>query len=307
MAFASSKPNIFFWLNLHTYGGCWIRPLGDAPDTKLAADDRAIFRLVEEWTTAHVGVPTVSSFEEFCYQPEKPLAGDLCDYAFLQRGAYAWSVELWDLYQRAGLPRTTPFVDVYVHQSRAQMEVLARALIALGASPLAPWKAAKHPQLGDVDVGGLDPRFSIWNPPEGPIVDEIARKHAAVFFRMLALLPRLHVEATRSALGACTLIELKIENHGGLPTSGPAVAKELAHNEALRAVVVDAARARDGSVRVIGHLGGHHAGRFGGVTTWPYQTAGAAPKKTVRFVVDGDAPVTVRVGSVRTGFVDVVV
>ncbi|MDP2345876.1 MAG: M14 family metallopeptidase [Deltaproteobacteria bacterium] len=306
MAFASSKPNIFFWLNLHTYGGCWIRPLGDAPDCKLAGDDRAIFRLVEEWTSAHVGVPTVSSFEEFCYQPEKPLAGDLCDYAFLQRGAFAWSVELWDLYARAGLPRTRPFVDVYGHQSRAQMEVLARYLIAAGASPLSEWKKTAHPQLGDVEVGGLDPRFSIWNPPEGPLVDEVSRQHAAVFFRMLALLPRLHVEARRTSLGACTLVEVTVENRGGLATSGPAVAKELPHNEPLRAVVVDGARVRDGAVRLIGHLGGTHAGRFGGVTTWPYQTTGDAPRKTVRFVVDGDAPITIRVGSVRTGFVDVV-
>lgn len=311
MAFASSKPNIFFWLNLHTYGGCWIRPLGDAPDHKLAGDDRAVFRLVQEWTTAHAGVPTVCSFEEFCYQPEQPLAGDLCDYAFLQRGAFAWSVELWDLYQRAGLPRTRPFVDVYGHQSRAQMELLARWLTALSlehnsAPPLQPWTKATHPQLGDVEVGGLDPRFSIWNPPQGSLVDDVARKHAAVFLRILSLLPRLHVEAVRSPLGGgAALVELTIENRGGVATSGPVSARELPHNEPVRAVIADAARARDGAVRLVGHLGGHHAGRFGGVTTWPYQTTGAAPRKTVRFVVDGDAPVRVRVGSIRTGFVDV--
>ncbi len=306
MSFASSRPNIFFWLNLHTFGGCWIRPLGDAPDSKLASDDRAIFRLIEEWTSAHVGVPTVSSFEEFCYQPEKPLAGDLCDYAFLQRGAFAWSVELWDLYQRAGLPRTKPFVDVYGHQSRGQMEVLSRFLSSLQASPLIPWKTAQHPQLGEIEVGGLDPRFSMWNPPEGPLVDDVACKHAAVFFRLLSLLPRLHVQVRRTSLGADTaLLELTIENRGGIATSGPTGAQHLPHNEALRAVVVDAPRVRDGCVRVVGHLGGHHAGRFGGDTTWPYQTTGEPARKTVRFVVDGNAPVRLRVGSIRTGFVDV--
>lgn len=306
MTFASTKPNIFFWLNLHTYGGCWIRPLGNAPDHKLGADDAAIFRLVQEWTSAHAGVPTVSAFEEFCYQPEQPLAGDLCDYAFWQRGAYAWSIELWDLYQRAGLPRLKPFVDVYGHQSRAQMEVLARYLIGIGAQPLQPWQPTQHPQLGLVDVGGLDPRFSIWNPPEGPLVDEVARKHCAVFLRLLSLLPALHAEARRTPLGAgSSLVEVTIENRGGIGTSGPAVAKDLLFNEPVRAVVVDATRVRDGAVRVVGHLGGHHAGRFGGVTCWPYQTSGDAPRKVVRFVVDGDAPLTVRVGSIRTGFVEV--
>lgn len=306
MEFATTHPQLYFWINLHTYGGCWIRPLGDAPDHKLGGDDRAVFRLVEEWTSQHIGVPTVSSFEEFCYVPEKPLAGDLVDYAFLQRGAFAWSIELWDIYARAGLPRPKPFVDMYVHQSRGQMELLARYIATIGGNTLQPWTKARHPQLGDVETGGIDPRFSIWNPPPGPLVDEIARQHAAVFFRLLALLPQLHVETTRTALSPTTsLLEVVVENRGGLSTIGPGIAKDVPHNEPLTAVVQESARVHDGAVRQLGHLGGTHAGRFGGVGTWPYQTAGESPRKTVRFVVDGDAPVTVRVGSVRTGTMDV--
>lgn len=308
MSFAVAHPELYFWVNLHTYGGVWIRPLGDAPDHKLPGDDRAIFRLVEEWTTTYAKVPTVCSFQEFCYVPEKPLAGDLVDFAFLHRGAFAWSIELWDLYARAGLPRTRPFVDVYGHQSRGQMELLARYLQSVGGDALRPWTKTKHPQLGDVELGGLDVRYSIWNPPPGPLVDEVCRSNAAVFFRMLALLPHLHVTAKRTAVSPTTsLVELVVENHGGLSTVGPTSAKDAPHNEPLRAFVVDASRARDGAVRVVGHLAGTHAGRFGGVTTWPYQTAGDTPRKTVRFVVDGDAPITLRTGSVRTGFVDVTV
>ncbi len=310
MSFATASPHLFFWINLHTYGGVFIRPLGDGPDHKLPGEDRALFRLVEEWTTEHAGVPTVSGFTEFTYVPEKPLAGDLCDYAFLHRGAYAWAVELWDLYARAGLPRTKPFVDVYGHQSRSQMEVMARWLTHTGGSPLLEWRRVKHPQLGDVDVGGLDPRFSVWNPPAGPLIGELATKHAAVFLRMLALLPRLHVETRRTSLGTSAagetfLLEVATENRGGVSTSGPAIAKDVPHNEPVRVVVVDAARVKDGAVRVLGHLAGHHVGRFGGATTWPYQTTGEPSRKVARFVVDGAAPVAVRVGSVRTGFVDV--
>lgn len=310
MTFAAQHPTLFFWMNLHTFGGVFIRPLGDGPDHKMPLDDRAVFRLVEEWAQEHANIPTVSGFTEFTYVPEKPLCGDVVDFAFYERGAYAWAIELWDLYARAGLPRTKPFVDIYGHQTRAQMEVLARYLQGLAedgsASPLRPWTTYKHPQLGDVEVGGLDPRFSIWNPPPGPLVDDVAKKHAAVFFRCLALLPQLHVETKRTELSPSTfLIEVTVENRGGLSTLGPTIAKDVPHNEPLRAVVKDAARVKDGPVRVIGHLGGHHAGRHGGVTTWPYQNTGDTPRKVVRFVVEGKDPVVVTVGGLRTGTVEV--
>jgi hypothetical protein len=305
MAWATKHPHLYFWINLHTYGGVWIRPLGDASDDELGDGDRAVFRLVEEWTTEHVGVPTVSGFHEFLYTPKTPLRGDLSDYAFHQRGAWAWAIELWDLYARAGLPRPKRFVDIYGHQSRAQMELLARTLAQLGADPIRPWRKTTHPQLGDVEVGGLDARYSIWNPPPGPLVDELCRRHAAVFLRLLALLPRLQVTTSRTPLSPSTsLLRVVVENHGGVGTAGPDVAADLDHNEGIDVVVAPADRAVDGARRHVGHLGGVHAGRFGGVGTWPYQSSqGAPPRRVVRFVVTGDAPVSLRVGSARTGFV----
>jgi hypothetical protein len=305
MAFATKNPHLYFWINLHTYGGVWIRPRGDASDDKLAGSDRALFRLVEEWTTEHAGVPTVSGFHEFLYTPETPLYGDLADYAFHQRGAWSWAVELWDVYARAGLPRPKRFVDVYGHQSRGQIELVARFLASLGANPIRPWQKAAHPQLGDVEIGGLDARFAVWNPPPGPLVDEQCRRHAAVFFRLLALLPRLHVTTTRTALSPTTsLLQVTVENRGGVSTLGPATARDLAHNEGIVVIVEPAERVVDGPRRRLGHLGGTHAGRFGGVGTWPYQSSqGEPPRRHARFVVRDDTPVTIRVGSARTGFV----
>jgi hypothetical protein len=305
MAFATASPHLYFWVNLHTYGGVWIRPLGDASDDKLSGDDLALFRLVEEWTTTHARVPTVSGYHEFLYTPETPLRGDLVDYAFHQRGAWAWAVELWDLYARAGLPRPRRFVDIYGRQSRGQMELLARTLAHHGASPIRPWSKATHPQLGEVEVGGLDARTTVWNPPEGPLIDDLCRSHAAVFFRLLALLPRLQVTTSRTSLGdGRHLLTVTVENRGGASTAGPDVARNLPHNEPVHVIVTDAARCRDGARRTLGHLGGTHAGRFGGVGTWPYQSSQALPaRRTCRFVVDGDAPVSIRIGSQRTGHI----
>jgi hypothetical protein len=65
-----------------------IRPLGDKPDDKMDQGDLAVYRQVEAWAKEFTGYPTVSGFHEFLYEPEKPLKGDLTDYAYHQRGAH---------------------------------------------------------------------------------------------------------------------------------------------------------------------------------------------------------------------------
>ena len=103
--FATQHPEIFAWLNLHTFGGVFIRPLGDKPDTKMDQEDLALFRQLGAWAEELTGYPMVSGCEEFLYEPDKPLHGDLTDYAYHQRGAVAYVVELWDLFKRLGLER----------------------------------------------------------------------------------------------------------------------------------------------------------------------------------------------------------
>ncbi|MCF8209744.1 MAG: hypothetical protein K9K38_10115, partial [Rhodoferax sp.] len=72
MEFATRHPNIFTWLNLHTFGGVLIRPLGDKPDSKMDPIDRGIYEQVEAWMSEHTGYATVSGFHEFLYEPDKP-------------------------------------------------------------------------------------------------------------------------------------------------------------------------------------------------------------------------------------------
>ncbi|HEX7604994.1 MAG TPA: M14 family metallopeptidase, partial [Polyangiaceae bacterium] len=78
---ATAHTNIYAWLNLHTYGGLFIRPYGHAPDSKMDPMDLAIYKQVEAWGQTYTGYPTVSGFHEFLYEPDKPLHGDLSDYA----------------------------------------------------------------------------------------------------------------------------------------------------------------------------------------------------------------------------------
>ena len=175
MDFAVDHPEIFAWLNLHTFGGVFIRPLGDGPDSAMNQEDLAIYREIGAWSEDLTGYPMVSGFKEFLYQPDTPLYGDLSEYAYQHRGCLAYVVELWDLFAQLGMKRGQKFVDYYSHMTRDDLERLGTWDREHNhGRALRPWRRVTHPQLGAVEVGGIDPRVGLWNPPYERI-DEILR------------------------------------------------------------------------------------------------------------------------------------
>src|SRR6188768_411545 len=188
--FTIAHPNIFAWLNLHTFGGVLIRPLGDNPDSKMDQEDLAVYRQVEKWAKEFTGYPTVSGYHEFLYSPDKPLKGDLTDYAYHQRGTLAYVIELWDLFTQIGMERKTPFVDVYTRLDRKDLVALAKWDKDNNKGRVfGKWKKVKHPQLGEVEVGGIDLRVGVSNPPY-EMLAKICEQQSDAFLRVAALVPR---------------------------------------------------------------------------------------------------------------------
>ena len=305
--FTIAHPNIFAWLNLHTFGGVLIRPLGDKPDDKMDQLDLAVYRQVEAWTKEFTGYPTVSGFHEFLYQPEKPLKGDLTDYAYHQRGALAYVIELWDLFTQIGMEQKKPFVDVYTRLDRKDFIALAKwDKEANKGRVFKPWRKVKHPQLGEVEVGGLDIRVGISNPPYERIA-EVCEKHSAAFLRVAALVPRVELKVLKQEkIGADhTRVEVRIANRGYFATYGINSAKKLHHSEPLRLTVetqgVKLTAPTESTVE-IGHLDGWGMGLYAGANVFFPWTRGNVHEKFVTLVAEGKGKVKVRVGSVRVGF-----
>jgi hypothetical protein len=303
--FATAHPNIMVWLNLHTFGGVLIRPLGDKPDAKMDPGDLALYEQVEAWMTEHTGYATVSGFHEFLYEPDKPLHGDLSDYAYHQRGALAYVVELWDLFHQLGIERKKPFVDHYAKFTRRDVRALAAFDRQHNAGRIfGTWKPAVHPQLGPVEVDGFDPRVGIWNPPYERLA-ETCNAQSAAFLRVAALVPRVTVEVVRqeSAEGHHR-VELRIANHGYLSTCGVPSAKALPHAEPLRLKAGgDGLRvlAPTETVVEIGHLEGWGSGLHGGPSPFSLLTRGNGHERFVTLWVQGRGQLQVEVGSCRVG------
>jgi hypothetical protein len=308
MEFAIAHPNIFAWLNLHTFGGVLIRPLGDKPDHKMDQEDLAVFRQVEAWMKQFAGYPTVSGFHEFLYTPETPLKGDMSDFAYHQRGAIAYVVELWDIFNQIGVEPKKPFVDVYSKLDRKDFEALAKWDREVNKGRIfKPWRKVEHPQLGEVDVGGLDLRVGISNPPYEKLA-EVCAQQSAAFLRVAALLPRVHVEVVKKDVLApnLTRVELRVVKRGYLGTYGVSSAKKLPFSEPLRATFECEGGTQVGSptekVDELGQLDGGGRGLYNGVSIFFPWTRGNVHEKFLTLVVEGHGKVKVRIGSVRVGF-----
>ena len=303
--FATAHPNIMVWLNLHTFGGVLIRPLGDKPDSKMNPGDLGIFEQVEAWMTEHTGYASVSGFHEFLYEPEKPLHGDLSDYAYHQRGALAYVVELWDLFHQLGIERKKPFVDHYTKFTRKDMLALARFDREHNAGRIfRAWKKVDHPQLGEVEVNGFDPRVGIWNPPYERL-DETCRNQSAAFLRVAALAPRVSLQVVRQdRVEGHTRTELRIANQGYLGTEGVPSAKALPHVEPLRLTLRSEGAtllAPTEAVITIGHLDGWGGGLYGSPSVFSPWTRGNSHERFVTLLTQGAGSVHVELGSCRLG------
>ena len=316
--FTIAHPNIFCWLNLHTFGGVLIRPLGDNPDSKMDQEDLAVYRQVEKWAKEFTGYPTVSGFHEFLYAPDKPLKGDLTDYAYHQRGTLAYVIELWDLFTQIGIERKTPFVDVYSRLERKDLVALARWDKENNKGRIfGKWKKVKHPQLGEVEVGGLDLRVGISNPPY-EMLGRICEQQSDAFLRVAALVPRIEAEVVKSenlvtpastkgqAAGVqFTRIEIRVANRGYLSSYGLSSAKKLPFSEPLRATVEAEGctlTAPGEKVIELGHLAGWGQGLHNGVSIFFPWTRGNVNERYFTLVVEGKGKVKVRIGSARVGF-----
>ena len=303
----ASRPNLFAWLNLHCFGGVFIRPLGDKPDSKMDPEDLALYRQLGVWAEELTDYPMVSGFEEFTYAPDTPIYGDLTEYAYHQRGCISYVVELWDIFARLGLPRPKRFVDYYSHIDREQLKALADWDHKANRGRIfGPWRRFDHPQLGAVELGGPDPRVGLWNPPFEELPD-VCERHSRHFLRVAALAPRLAIrEIERRRDGELTRLSVAVENLGYLPTSFLSSAKHLEISEPLDLVLeAEGCELLDPGRHAIGHLDGWGRGLYEAeINPYYLRTRGTTGRRVVTLAVKGQGRLVARAGSCRVGHIE---
>jgi hypothetical protein len=306
LEFAARAPHIFAWLNFHTFGGVFIRPPYAGGDDSLPSSDLAVYKLLARRAEAHTGLQTIGAFAEMTPNPRAPMTGTLPAWAYGQRGCFAWAIELWDVFGAAGIARRRPFHLNYALQTREEIAKLVEWDLEHNHGRIfGEWKPVVHPQLGQVEVGGLCPVIGFWNPYEGAIEDACAGV-ASFAVELSSYAPRIELEASVRARGPQLFeVRLSVHNTGYLPTYVTAETSTCEWNAkpTIQLSTEGCKLIAGPSMMQLEHLAGWGRGDDEETDSPYFQRSQGIRGVPSTWFVSGAGTLTFRVGCPRTGWV----
>ena len=269
--FVSSHPNINLAVTYHTFSRVILRSYSTKADDEMEVNDLWVFKRIGDIGTQITGYRNVSTFHDFKYHPKEVTTGAFDDWIYDHLGAFAFTIELWDLPTEAGI-KDRKFIEWYMqHPHEEDLQILKWADEHAGQGAYVDWYAFEHPQLGKVELGGWNRMYTWRNPPATHVGAE-AERNAPYALALGDLLPHLAVRALETTpLGeGTTRINLVVENTGYLPTFTSEQGKK---RKAMRPVRVElelpeGARLVSGERKLeLGHLQGR-SNKLDVATTW---------------------------------------
>lgn len=214
----SARPNICGYNAFHTSGGFLLRPSSTMADSALPPTDVWMFKQLGAKGAALTTYPVYSVYEDLTWDKSELMSGAADDWAYEHLGVFSWTTEFWDaIFRATGAHCST---DIwYVGPTVEQELAVARWSDEHAPGSYLPWTPFRHPQLGDIEIGGADD-FRIWtNAPAAMLRDEVA-PHVDFALHQALQSPRLeivHCAVTR--LGEDTWrVHVGVQNTGWLPT-----------------------------------------------------------------------------------------
>ncbi|MCB9764256.1 MAG: hypothetical protein H6739_31075 [Alphaproteobacteria bacterium] len=231
-AFAA-RPRIAAALTNHTYTGALLtQPYRE--DSPLSAGDIAMMEGLANQAVEDTGYRVYRVFPDFTYDKDKAIVGVWSDTLSTTFGVPGYTLELWDPYGHCGVEVSDPARFF----RRPDIDVIRQMLQVFGTAAYnaTPWTPVEHPQLGPVEIGGIDYMRTIRNPPLVLLPGE-CRRAFTVADRMRRALPRV-VASVSVSEGPVACVELVLENLGMLSTSGLAHAEKTGACRAVSATLI---------------------------------------------------------------------
>ncbi len=309
--FVIAHPNICSAVTYHTSGGCYIYPPGTMPEKNADPRDMRMFREIGAMATEETGYGCFNIFDAFLTDTVNYSSGAFDDWMYSTQGIPTYTAELWDLQTRAGVPDVYPRTEPKTDKQQADdMHLIFKwidenvPMLASG-KPIKEWTEFDHPQLGKVEIGGFDFKYTWQNCPPGYLEQEV-EKNTNFCLRMAMTCPKLVIDSfTKEKAGEGVYkITAKVSNTGYLPTFVTNEAKRLKVDKELTInLAVDGTVVMGKATDSLGHLEG-----FSGVKSsysWDNITTPAhAPfTKVVEWVVAAKegTEVTVTVSGPKAG------
>lgn len=215
--FLLSHPNVCAVLDMHTMGGQILYTPGFKSRKDAIKADIDLYKRLGHMMQQENHYPLVNVFDEYMPQGYPPTYGGFDDFTHFTLGLPAFTIECWDLDKRAGLPEEFP-PKAELSDQEQENEYLAYLKWIdqkNDGQGYKPWTHFDHPQLGDVEIGGIDYKYVVQNPPV-KFLEEVIEPQARAMMRLVKSLPRVRFADTKAEhlSGDFWRIETTVENLG---------------------------------------------------------------------------------------------
>jgi hypothetical protein len=216
--FLLSHPNIYVVNSMDTSVPMHLRPPStSASEDRMYPEDLKWYRIFDEIGKKITGYDKAGDvYKDYSEGAGNPLFGHGPDFGYWYYGAIWYGDELWNNGRNKDYNNDGK-VDQY--------EVLRWDDEENDSLGFYKWKPFKHPYLGDVEIGGYDPKFFMQNPPAKHLEPWV--KNEALFnMELIKHLPELaweDIEVKKSksykADSADYQVKVSYRNKGKLPTA----------------------------------------------------------------------------------------
>ena len=222
-------PNIGGVSTNHTRGGIILYPPGPRPSTAVSEKDINQFFEIANMGKEELGYEPLNIYDSFIADPANYDSGAFDDWCYQSQGIVAYTVELWDLAKRVGVP----LVWNARNKESAQDELKRFVACMKWVKENAPeyyedWKPFHHETFGDIEIGGFNFKFSQQNPPES-FLNGVLEQMTRFMIRFAQSMPRLTIDTLTSEKVSDDIYKVTavVGNLGYLPTNLTEEAKNL--------------------------------------------------------------------------------
>lgn len=214
--FLLDHPNVFAGIDLHCGSQAVFRP-SSRHDRALEARDLELMEEIGRQAAAAMGVDLmVDGYRRAGDEAEPGFGGTSSDFAYFVLGISFYLVELGNGFNHAGIATADFLAAPPETQWGEYLSRVLRLHDERGTPIFHPWRRYAHPQLGEVEIGGVEEGNAYYMAPPlaapryetcADFVMAHARRHPAL---------RLGDVRAQAAGGGCRRIVGTISNTGGL-------------------------------------------------------------------------------------------
>lgn len=234
--FVLAHPNIGGAAIGHTSGGLILYPPGTKPEKAAPSFDMKVMKEIAEMGKQELGYKPMNIFDSFIHDQDSYDSGAFDDWCYQTQGIPCYTMEFWDVPTKAGKPHVWGGKE----EPSASLEryyACVKWVKENAPQYYSDWKEFDHPVFGKVEIGGINFKFTLQNPPENFLQKEV-ENDTKFNIRFAKAMPKLAVDCLSAEKKADGVYEITamIGNPGYLPTN---LTEEAVKLKVAKPVIVD--------------------------------------------------------------------